>query len=41
MDPAAICAITRAAFVFGERLTRVLGAAVIGVATRLMGLTLR
>jgi len=37
---AAICAITWASFVGGERLTRLLGEHVIGVVTRLMGLIL-
>jgi multiple antibiotic resistance protein len=37
---AAICAVTFAAFVGGERLTRTLGPHVIGVVTRLMGLIL-
>lgn len=37
---AAVCALTFAAFVWGERLTRVLGPQAIGVVTRLMGLIL-
>lgn len=37
---AAICAITYAAFIGGERITRLLGEQAIGVVTRLMGLIL-